>query len=183
MDPKLFTERSIWTMVHGMVLGGGALMALAAALFALYAMRTTDGAAGETGAATHASRALAGLLVFAAAALWLAVIVGTYVSFPPYRATPPEGLTDLSAYPRALLRANPRTEWLHGFAMELKEHVPWIAAMLATAVAFVGVRYRATLLRDARLRRMSATLVAICVLLVGAMALLGVFINKVAPLD
>ena len=30
----LFTDRSFWTMVHGIVLGGGALMALAAALFA-----------------------------------------------------------------------------------------------------------------------------------------------------
>jgi hypothetical protein len=29
----LFSERSIWTMVHGIGLGGGALVGLAAALF------------------------------------------------------------------------------------------------------------------------------------------------------
>ena len=33
----LFSDRSLWTMAHGIVLGGGALMGLAAALFALCA--------------------------------------------------------------------------------------------------------------------------------------------------
>jgi hypothetical protein len=33
----LFSERSVWTMVHGIGLGGGALIGLAAALFYLYA--------------------------------------------------------------------------------------------------------------------------------------------------
>jgi hypothetical protein len=42
MDTRLFTERSIWTMIHGIVLGGGALMALSAALFSLRAMRTEN---------------------------------------------------------------------------------------------------------------------------------------------
>ena len=35
----LFSERSIWTMVHGTGLGGAALLGLAAALFYLYAPR------------------------------------------------------------------------------------------------------------------------------------------------
>jgi hypothetical protein len=52
--------------------------------------------------------------------LWITVLVGTYVIFPPYRATPPAGLADLSAFPRALLHANPDTVWLHAFAMEIK---------------------------------------------------------------
>jgi hypothetical protein len=180
MDTPLFSERSIWTMIHGVVLGGAALMALAAALFSLRAMRATDAPAA---AARHESRYLTGLIVLAAVLLWLTVIVGTYVSFPPYRATPPEGLADLGQYPRALLLSDPRTAWLHSFAMEVKEHVPWIAAMLATAVAFVGVRYRSRLLSDGQLRGMSAALLAICFALAAAVALLGVFINKVAPLD
>ena len=33
----LFTDSSIWTMVHGIGLGGGALLGIAAALFYLYA--------------------------------------------------------------------------------------------------------------------------------------------------
>ena len=41
----LFSDRSIWTMVHGMVLGGAALMGLAAALFSLYAAARVSPAA------------------------------------------------------------------------------------------------------------------------------------------
>lgn len=55
--------------------------------------------------------------------------------------------------------------------MEIKEHVPWITAMLTTAVAFVATRYWAKVLTDARLNGMATTLVAIA------------FVNKVAPLE
>ena len=100
MDTMLFTERSIWTMIHGLVLGGGALIALSIALFSLRAM--------HTGTASDASQKQSGYLVwvivFAAVVLWMAVLVGTYVNFPPYRATPPQGLTDLSQYPRSLIQ-------------------------------------------------------------------------------
>lgn len=155
-------------------------MALSAALFSLRAMRTADA---SDVAAQNQSRYLAWLTVFIAVVLWLTVLVGTYVNFPPYRATPAEGVTDLSQYPRSLIQSTPGTVWLHAFAMEIKEHVPWIAAMLATAVAFVGVRYRSRLLGDAHLRGMATALLAICFLLVSFVALLGIFINKVAPLE
>jgi heme A synthase len=179
MDILLFSERSIWTMVHGIVLGGGALMALAAALFGLRTMRAATAAEVVRVQARH----LAWLLVLTAVLLWLTLLVGTYVTFPPYRATPPDGLTDLSAYPRALIRSTPGAEWLHGFAMETKEHVPWIAAMLATAVAAVSLRYRSLVLSDRRLNDMASVLVAVCIVLVTYASILGVFINKVAPLE
>jgi hypothetical protein len=127
----LFSERSIWTMVHGIGLGGAALLGLAAALFYLYAVRPTH----QPTANPTEPRAFAALTVFTAAMLWLTVIVGTYIIFPLYRATPPPGTTDLSAFPRALVLANPSTAWLHALAMEAKEHMPWIASMLTTAVA------------------------------------------------
>ncbi len=176
----LFTERSLWTMVHGIVLGGGALIGLAAALFHLYAAGGSG--AGRT-ATPQASRALATLTVVTAAMLWLTVLVGTYVVFPPYRATPPAGLTDLSQFPRSLIQSRAHTAWLHSFAMESKEHMPWIASMIATAVAFVAVRYRSALLGDASLRNMASILLAICFALVAFVSLLGVFVNKVAPLQ
>lgn len=180
MDTMLFTGRSIWTMVHGIVLGGAALLALAAALFALQVLPAGDAASATS---PRQSRLLQSLLVFTAVVLWLTVLVGTYVNFPPYRATPPEGLTDLSQYPRSLIQSNPGTVWLHSFAMEIKEHMPWIAAILSTAVAFIGVRYGSRLLSNAEFRRMATTLLAICFLLVSFVAVLGVFINKVAPLE
>ncbi|MBI2834983.1 MAG: hypothetical protein HYX76_11220 [Acidobacteria bacterium] len=171
----MFTDRSIWTMIHGIVLSGAALMALAAAVFSMRTMRTV--------ATPEQSRTLAQLMVFIAATLWLAVLVGSYIIFPLYRVTPPAGATDLSQFPRSFLLANPNTAWLHAFAMEIKEHVPWIASMLATAAAFVGMRYRSQLLNDAPLRKMAMTLLAICFVLVSVVGLLGIFINKVAPLQ
>ena len=155
-------------------------MALSAALFSLRAMPAADGSGV---AAQRQSTYLAWLTVFIAVVLWLTVLVGTYVNFPPYRATPAEGVTDLSQYPRSLLQSNPGTVWLHAFAMEIKEHVPWIAVMLATAVAFVGVRYRSRLVADAQLRGMATALLTICFALVCFVAILAVFINKVAPLE
>jgi hypothetical protein len=180
MDTLLFSERSVWTMIHGIGLGGGALMALAAALFHL---RVTEAPAGADSVAGRQMRYLAWLTVLIAVLLWLTVLVGTYVSFPPYRVSPPEGVVDLSRYPRSLIQSNPGTAWLHSFAMEIKEHVPWIAAMLATAAAFTTARYRSRLTRDAQLRGMVTITLSICFGLVAAAALLGTFINKVAPLE
>lgn len=191
MDPvSLFSADSIWTMLHGIALGGGTLLAMAAALFALTCM---DGGAafreGASGGFTlsedDARRAgyVALLLVAIAALAWLTVIGGTYIVFPAYRVPPPEGVVDLSDYPRALLLASSDTAWLHRYAMETKEHVPWIAAMLATAAAFVGVRNRPRLLSTGRVRRIVTGLMAAAFVLVAYTALLGVFVNKVAPLD
>lgn len=176
----LFSDRSLLTMVHGIALSGAAMMALAAALFSLYAFSP---AAPSGQASERTSRSVAHLTAIAALVLWLVVISGAYVIFPAYRAAPPAGATDLVAYPRAMILANPDTAWLHSFAMEIKEHVPWIAAMLATAVAFLGVRYRSRLLSDAELRRPAMLFLAICLALVSAVGLLGVFVNKVAPLQ
>ena len=180
MDHTLFSNRSILTMIHGIVLGGGALMALTAALFSLRAMRVADP---SRASAPYGSPPLAWLLAFAATALWATIIIGAYVNFPAYRATPPQGLIDLAQFPRSLLQSKPETVWLHGFAMEIKEHMPWIAAMLASAVAFVAARYRSTLLTDRRMNGMATTLLAICFALASIVGVLGIFVNKVAPLE
>lgn len=176
----LFTSDSLWTMLHGIVVGGAALLGLAAALFWLYATRRP---AGSPVVAQGNGRAFAGLTVFVAVMLWLTIIVGTYVIFPPYRATPPAGTVELAQYPRTMLLAAPDTAWLHTFAMEIKEHMPWIASMLATAVAFVSVRHRSLMTSDTALRKLNGVLLTVCFALVAFVSLLGVFINKVAPLD
>lgn len=175
----LFSFRSLLTMVHGLLLSGGALMGLAASLFALRAMALPEGAAPSE----HQARSFSRLTSFTAVFLWLSVIGGTYLVFPLYRATPPEGVTALADYPRALLMSNPDTRWLHAFAMEIKEHMPWIAAMLTTAVAFVAHRQRGTLLADTGMRTVATLLLSIAFMLVAGVALLGVFVNKIAPLQ
>lgn len=176
----LFSGDSIWTMVHGIGFGGAALLSLSAALFAMYLLRSGRVV---TSGADDPSRPIAQLTTFSAMMLWLTSLVGTYIVFPPYRATPPEGTVDLTDYPRSLILADPETAWLHAFAMETKEHLPFVAAMLATAVAFVAWRYRSKLLRDRELRGMAVLLLAICFAGVAYVSLLGVLINKVAPVQ
>ena len=176
----LFTERSLWTMAHGIVFGGAALMTLAAALFTIYMLHKSHGDVILTAAHT---KAVALLTTAIAVMTWLTTLVGTYLVFPPYRATPPEGTTAFTAYPRTLILSNPATAWLHSFAMETKEHLPWIAAMLATAVAFAAWRHRTTLLADMRLSRIVTSLLVVCFAIVAYVSLLGVFVNKVAPLE
>jgi hypothetical protein len=176
----LFTERSLWTMIHGIVLGGAALLALSAALFGMYLLGAADRGVGRTTGQSKAVAVLAGTI---ALATWLTTLLGTYRVFPPYRAAPPDGATTLAAYPRSLILSKPETAWLHSFAMETKEHLPWIAAMLATAVAFTAVRHRSSLHEEVQLRRIATVLLAVCFAIVAYVSLLGVFINKVAPLE
>src|SRR5690606_33588565 len=84
MDILLFSERSIWTMIHGIALGGGALLTSFAMLFFLIALRISGDEAGtQLSRETHWFTWLA---VANVVLLWLAVIIGTYVTFPPYRA-------------------------------------------------------------------------------------------------
>ena len=177
---ELFTSQSILTMVHGIVLGGGALMTLFASLFALQLLPSTSE---PVMLPVRSARLVQWLLVATAVLLWLTVIGGTYLVFPPYRATPPEGIADLSQYPRSLITSNPQTAWLHSFGMEIKEHMPWIAAILGTAVASIGIRHGNELLVNRELKRMVTVMLSIAFLLVAVVAVLGVFINKVAPLD
>jgi hypothetical protein len=178
VSEMLFSMRSIVTMLHGLVLSGGGLLLLVLALFWLHAAgQRRDRVAEERDA-----RILAWLTTGASVALWLSVLTGTYVVFPLYRAPPPDGVASLAAYPRALLMSAPSSRWLHGFGMEIKEHVPWIAAMLATAAAFTAGCHGAALRDDPFLRRMTWLTLGAAIVLVSATALLGVFINKVAPL-
>ena len=55
--------------------------------------------------------------------------------------------------------------------------------MLATAAAFVAVRYQRKVLNDPPLRRVVGSLLGVAFVIVAVVSLLGVFVNKVAPLD
>lgn len=175
----LFTTGSLWTMFHGLVLGGGVLLGFSAAMYCMWSVRADNhNDASARRRCTHLGR----LTILIAAMLWVIVFIGTYVNYPAYRVTPPEGTTDLSAYPRALLRANPDTAWLHSFALEFKEHAGWIAAILMTGVAFVINRYHTTLLAKPAVFNITAGFVLASFVITAIVGLLGVFVNKVAPI-
>src|SRR5215216_5041937 len=57
--------------------------------------------------------------------------------------------------PKSMLLADPDTTDWHEFAMEWKEHIAWIAPMLATAAAFIVVYYRSDLIRNQFARKLA----------------------------
>ncbi len=172
------TVREFWTAIHGMVFGAVFLLAFAGGLAGLYSLKPE--LVTPQGIRERLGRLKWGTTLMAIVA-WLTVLTGTYIVYPWYRATPPEG-ADLSLYPRSFLKANPALSGWHTFGMEWKEHIAWFSPILAVAVAYLVWRYGPELGRNDRLRRMAIWLFVIAFASAGIAGLLGAFITKVAPL-
>src|ERR1044071_1833549 len=105
------TDRELWTAVHGMILLTIFLLGAAAGFAGLWNLRPECIAV--AGMPQRLRRLGSGLWV-AAASAWGAVLTGSFILYPWYRARPPEG-SDLSNFPRAYLQANPDfAEWHDG---------------------------------------------------------------------
>ena len=172
--------REIWTALHGMVFGAVFLLAFTGGFVGLWDMRsgmlTAEGA-------RRSARRLAVWTWTMAVLAWLTVLVGTYVVYPWYRAKPPAGTTGamLAEYPKNLLLSSAQTADWHEFGMEWKEHLAWLAPILATAVAFVVTRYREQLANDRQVRRALMVLYCLAFFAASSAGLLGALINKAAP--
>ncbi len=171
--------REFWTVVHGMLLGSIFLLAFAGGLAGLWSLKpewvTVSGLRERLGRLTIGTGVMA-------VVAWLTVITGTYIVYPWYRAKPPAGTTDFIAFPRSYLLSKPEIAEWHKFGMEWKEHVAWLAPILATAVAYVVSRYGTRLANEPKLRQ---ALIVLFVLAFGAAAaagLFGAFLNKVAAI-
>lgn len=173
------TNREVWTVLHGMLFGGAFLLAFAGGLAGLFSLRPEW--VTVAGLKERMFRLKVGLWSMAAIA-WATVIAGTFAVYPWYRANPPEGTTDLTAYPRCLLLADPaRAQW-HKFGMEWKEHVGWLVPIAATVVAFAVTYYGPTLARKTGERRALLVFYIIAFATAAVAGILGAFINKVAPI-
>ena len=139
------TTREFWALIHGVILGGAFLLAFAGGIAGFYSLRpelvTAEGM-------HERMRRLKAGTVGMAALVWLTVITGTWIVYPWYRE-------DTADSPRTLLLDNPDTEDWHTFAMEWKEHVAWIAPMLATAAAFIVLYYRDDLIKNQTARKIA----------------------------
>jgi hypothetical protein len=113
---------------------------------------------------------------------WLASATGTWFGYAGYRAQVPPG-GDISMYPREYLLASPRLAFWETFAMEWKVHVGWTTPFLATAVAFVALRYRRRLVGDPLVRKVMANLLVIAFAGALVAAVLGALVNVTAPND
>lgn len=172
------TNRESWTLVHGMILGSLFLLSFAGGLAGLWSLRPEFVTA--AGMRDRMRRLDWGVTIMAVVC-WLTVISGTWIVYPWYRAKPPEGTTELSAFPRYFLLASETTAKWHEFGMEWKEHVAWIAPFLVTAVAFIVWRYGDQLSRRERMRKTVITLFVLSFVLAGVAGLFGALITKAAP--
>jgi hypothetical protein len=171
------TEREIWAVIHGMMLGALFILAYAGGLAEL--INLSSKWATEAGIAKRVRRVIIGTWVMAVVA-WLTVITGTWIIYPWYRAKPPTG-ADLSLFPRSFLLSKPTTAEWHKFGMEWKEHVAWLAPILATAVAYMVTRYGIRLAKDDQVRRAVMVLFSVAFFTAAIAGLFGAFINKAAP--
>ena len=113
---------------------------------------------------------------------WLASATGTWFGYAGYRATPPPG-GNLALYPRQYLLQTPGLRFWETFAMEWKVHVGWITPFLATAVAFVALRYGRRLVADVQVRKMLTNLFVIAFAAAVIASVLGALVNVAAPND
>ena len=171
------SARELWTVIHGMTFGALFLLAFGGGLAGLYSLRPAW--VTVEGLKERLSRLRIGMWAMAAIA-WGTVLTGTYIVYPWYRATPPEG-ADLSAFPRSQLLASPGTAQWHTFGMEWKEHVGWIAPIAATIVAMVVSAYGAQLATHPKIRRAVTWFFVTSFAAAGIAGLFGALINKVAP--
>jgi len=165
------TSREFWALVHGILLGGAFLVAFTGGLAGFYSLRPE--LITEAGVVERMRRLEWGTAGMAALT-WLTVIVGTWVVYPWYREDTPDS-------PRSQLLANPDTEDWHTFGMEWKEHVAWIAPMLATAAAFIVFYYKRDLIRHPTARRMAMALFVGAFAVAVIAGVLGALITKKAP--
>ena len=171
--------RDLITMLHGMGFGALFMLAFSGAIAVIYASAIGD--AGHAPPAKHQAM-LRFYLVSMAALAWLTVLSGSYLVYPWYRAKPPAGATDLSAYPQRLLLSSPLTAGWHDYGMEWKEHIAWLTPIAMTMVAYVFIRYGPGLARHRLLR---AAVLGFTVAAFAATAVagaFGAFLNKYAPI-
>ena len=167
------TAAEFWTVVHGMVFGAIYLLAFAGGLAGLYSLRPE--LVTPQGIRERMGRLKVGVWTMAVMA-WLTVISGTYIVYPWYRAKTPDS-------PRSRLLADEATKLWHTFGMEWKEHVGWVAPILATAVAFLVTYYGAErLAKDKTLRNAALVLFILAFFADGVAGVFGAFLNKVAPI-
>jgi len=176
-DVPFRSEREVWSLIHGLVFGALFLLAFAGGLAELWSFRADLLTA--SGAEERLRRLVLGTCLMAVVA-WLTVLTGTYIVYPWYRASPPPR-ADLTLYPRSYLLSRPELRMWHTFGMEWKEHVGWVAPILATAVTYVVLRYRVRLAHDNTLRRALIVLFSLAFLAAAVAGLLGAMITKAAP--
>jgi hypothetical protein len=174
------TTRAFWTMIHGMGFGALYLLACSGALVGLYEFTTSSAPPEST---LGHQRLLKAYLIAMAVLAWASVLMGAYVIYPWYRATPPPGTVDLAMFPQHLLMSDPITIGWHSLGMEWKEHAAWFAPISITMVAFVFIRYGGDLRNHTQLRTAALAFILASFVAAGIAGFFGAMIDKHAPVE
>ncbi|WP_446745483.1 hypothetical protein [Silvibacterium acidisoli] len=172
------TSRSLWTIIHGMGFGALYLLACSGLLVELHRrfIARTDSVT------VNGGPFLKWYLIAMSTCAWIAVLTGTYVVYPWYRATPPAGTTDLAGYPQKLLMAHANTIGWHSTGMEWKEHVAWLVPIAMTMATSVVIEYGRDLRNHTKLRNAVLVVVLLSFVSAGIAGFWGAMINKYAPI-
>lgn len=172
------TFRDLITVLHGMGFGALFMLAFSGAIGVIYATAVV----GPRWPASVWDKGMFRFYLISMAALaWLAVLSGTYIVYPWYRAFPPAGVTDLSAYPQRLLLSSPLTAGWHDIGMEWKEHIAWFTPIAMTMVAYVFIKYGPQLALHRHLRNGVLGFTAAAFFATAVSGAFGAFLNKHAP--
>jgi hypothetical protein len=165
------TYRETWALVHGLIFGAVFLLAFSGGLAGLWSLRAE--LVTSAGLQDRVRRLKIGTSAMAIAA-WGTVITGTWVVYPWYREKSPTS-------PKSILLADSSTADWHNFGMEWKEHVAWIAPMLATVAAGLVIYYGSALARNRSLRNIALFFFVAAFATAAAAGIFGALITKAAP--
>lgn len=169
------TSRGLWTLLHGMGFGALFLLGCSAAMLELWRVCWSNDND------TRSDTALKWLLSIMAVLAWFAVLTGTYMVYPWYRAVAPVGTHDLVLYPQLLLRSSPQTVLWHTLGMEWKEHVAWLCPIAITMAAATFNHYGSDLKRHRSLRSVVLGFVFVAFVSAAIAGVWGAMLNKYAP--
>lgn len=172
------TTHDLFTFLHGTLFGGFFLMAFFAVAWECWRRAHEIRCAEIT---PNGRRIEASLLILMAVFGWLAVLSGTLLIYPWYRAAPPPGTLNLVDFPRSFLLAHSDLAPLHSLGMEWKEHIGWIAPILATMCAWVLIRHRNITQSQPRLRRAVIVFAFAGVFATAIAGVTGQLLDKSAP--
>lgn len=174
------TMRSLWTLIHGMGFGALYLLASSGALVELY--RLTAPAALPDYSLKY-ERFMKVYLITMVVLAWAAVLTGTYVIYPWYRAAAPTGAVNLTLFPQRLLMSNSTTSGWHSLGMEWKEHIAWVVPISITMAASLFIRYGRDLRHHRPLRTAVLCFAGASFLAAGVAGFWGAMLNKYAPVQ
>lgn len=166
------SSRAVWTDIHGLLFGTFFLLSVYGLLLEVFRLQKNSPLVLPLWERV--------LLVAAACSGWAAVLTGTFLVYPWYRAPLAAG-DALADHPKFLLLANPATAPWHSIGMEWKEHVALLAPLAFTASAYLWIRCRPQLLAERYLRRGVVAFTSVALLATAVAGAVGAFLNKFAP--